>query len=166
MGLAENLNHELIQLIGYSSTSPRTVRLHGVDNVEIEIDLVAVDSMSCASEEIRIHVPKLVNADFDLLRRWAEALSQKVTYLLENIGPLELDPDSGQILIRSTPPQKQAGSTSFYEVLLKSHSAGNFSLKRYESKSSIGGRQPITMQTTHEVLKKLIVDLVESIPGN
>ncbi len=164
MGLTEDLNKELIQLIGYSSTSPKTVRLQGAEGIEIEIDFVAVDSMSCASQEIRINVPKLVNADFDLLRRWAEALSQKVTYLLENIGPLELDPNAGQILIRSTPPQKQAGNTSFYEVLLKSHSAGNFSLKRYESKSSTSGRQPINMQTTHEVLRKLIVDLVGSIP--
>ncbi|VAX39560.1 hypothetical protein MNBD_PLANCTO02-1381 [hydrothermal vent metagenome] len=164
MGLVENINKELIQLIGYSSTSPKVVRLQATGNVQIEIDFVAVDSMSCALQEIRLNVPQFVDADFDILRQWAEALSQRVTYLLENIGPLELDADAGQVLIRSTPPQKQGGTTLFYEVLLKSHAGGNFSLKRYESKSGAGGRQPVDLQTTHELLRKLIVDLIDTIP--
>ena len=165
MGLADDLNQELIQLIGYSSTSPKIVRLSATDGIQIEIDFIAVDSMSCALQEIRLSVPKLIDADFAILQKWAEALSQRVTYLLEDIGLLELDPDAGQVLIRSTPPQKQGGTTSFYEVLLKSHAGGNFSLKRYESTSTTGGRQPIDLHTTHELLRKLIVDLVDTIPA-
>ena len=86
--------------------------------------------------------------------------------MLENIGPLELDPDAGKVMIRSTPPYKQAGTMKFYEILLQSHSDGNFSLKRYQSEVGKPGRDQVDLQTTHEMLKKLIEDLVETIPAS
>jgi len=166
VSFSQQLNKELLQLIGYSSTSPKTVVITGPNQVKCELDFVAVDSMSCATRELRLHVPALIDADFDLLRTWGEEFSKRVTYLMENIGPLELDPDAGQILIRSTPPQQQGGTVTFYEVLLQSHSAGNFSLKRYESTKGTPGRSAVDMQTTHEVLRKLVDDLTDTIPAN
>lgn len=164
MSLGTQLNAELVKLIGYSSSSPKTVQVTGPDHVEVSIDLTAVDSMSCSAREIRLAVPSLVNADTDTLKSWAEELCKRVTYLLEGIGPLEIDPAAGQVLIRSTPPHKQSGTTKFYEVLLQSLSGGNFSLKRYQSEQGQPGRTPVDMQTTHEVLQKLVDDLVDTIP--
>ncbi|MCH7689316.1 MAG: hypothetical protein IH899_22020 [Planctomycetes bacterium] len=165
MNLSQQLNNELVRLIGFSSTNPKTVRLNGPDSVEIAVDLTAVDSMSCSSREIRLCVPALSGADFDTLKKWAEELCRRVTYLLENIGPLELDPDAGKVMIRSTPPHRQAGTMKFYEILLQSHSGGNFSLRRYQSEVGKPGRDQVDIQTTHEVLQKLIEDLVETIPA-
>ena len=165
MSLSKQLNTELVRLIGFSSTNPKTVRLNGPDSVEIAIDLTAVDSMSCSSRELRLSVPALSGADFETLKKWAEELCRRVTYLLENIGPLEFDPDAGKVMIRSTPPSRQAGTMKFYEILLQSHSGGNFSLRRYESKAGKPGRDQVDIQTTHEVLQKLIDDLVETIPA-
>jgi len=165
MSLSKQLNTELVRLIGFSSASPKTVTLSAPDQVEVAIDLIAVDSMSCSFREVRLSVPSLVNADFDTLKQWAEELCKRVTYLLENIGPLELDPDAGEVLIRSTPPHQQAGTTKFYEVLLQSHSNGNFSLKRFQAEKGKSGRDRVDIQTTHEVLQKLVNDLVETIPG-
>jgi len=164
MNLITQLSSTLIRLIGFSSSTPRTVALSGPDGISLAIDFVAVDSMSCSLREIRLQVPSLVDADFDKLKTWGEDLCRRVTYLLENIGPLELDPDGKQVLIRSNPPNKQDGKTTFYEIVLQSHSGGNFTLRRYQADKDTPGHAQIDIQTTHEVLKKLVSDLIATIP--
>jgi hypothetical protein len=165
MDLTAQLDRELTQLAGFHSQTVRTATLSGPDSVEVDVDFVAVDSMSCAFRELRLRVPKLVSAGFDTLRAWAEALSKRVTYLLENIGPLELDPAAGQVLIRSTTPDQQSNATSFYEVLLSSQGSGQFTLRRYRLQKGVGGRDQVDVQVTHEVLRKLVNDVVETIPA-
>lgn len=165
MSIITRLGSELTRHIGYSSSSPHTVLLAAPHNVTIEIDLTAVDSMSCSSREIRLSVPSLADAEFDKLKQWGNELCRRLTYLLENIGPLEFDEDAGQVLIRSTPPDKRGNTTQFYEVILQSHSNGNFSLRRYRTEKNQSGREQVDVVTTHEVLKKLVADLVDSIPA-
>lgn len=164
MSLNQQLTSALTRLIGYSSPTPHCTTLTAPDQVTVEIDLTAVDSMSCTVSELRVSVPHLVDADFDVLKKWASDLCSRVTYLLENIGPLEYSPDSGEVLIRSTPPDQQSGATQFYEVILQSHSQGNFSLKRYRSEKGNPGRDPVDILATHQVLQKLVQDLVDTIP--
>ena len=136
--------------------------LQDSDGLELSIDFTAVDSMSCAFRELRLNVPRLENCELSTIKQWAENLSERITYLLENIGPLEFDPNLNQALIRSTPPQKSNNSIKFYEILLKAVGSGTFSLSRYESKSQ--GREQVDMQTTHEQLLKLTDDLVATTP--
>lgn len=166
MSFRNTIAAELKQLIGFSAADPKTVTLSGPNQVDLAVDLTAVDSMSCSLREIRIDVPALVDAEIDTLKKWAEALCSRVTYLLENIGPLEVDPDNGRVLIRSTPPDQQSGTTTFYEIVLAAHANGNFSLSRFHSEKGQPGRQQVDLQTTHEVLEKLVDDLVETIPQN
>ena len=165
MTLTTQLTSALTRLIGYSSPTPHITTLSAPNRVGVEIDFMAVDSLSCSARELRVSVPALVDAEFDVLRKWAEALCKRVTYLLENIGPLEFSPDSGQVLIRSNPPDKQAAATKFYEIILQSHSQGNFSLRRFCSEAGQPGREPVDIHATHEVLHKLVNDLVATIPG-
>jgi len=164
MSLTDQLSHALNSNAGYSSATPTTVTLTDPAGIEVGIDLTAVDSMSSSVREIRINVPSLVGAGFDTLKQWAENLSNRVTYLLENIGPLELDSAAGQVLIRSNPPNRQSGTTEFYEVLLQSHADGHFSLRRYSARQGTPGKTQVDLSVTHEVLEKLICDLVETIP--
>ncbi len=165
MSLTDDLTSQLTRMHGFASTSPKTVALSGPDQIVLEIDFVAVDSMSCSFREIRLNVPKLSGAGFDDLKKWAQALSQRITYLLEHIGPLEYDPSRGEVLIRSTPPSQQAGTPQFYEILLSSHSGGNFSLRRYVNPPGAAFRQQVDMQATHEVLHKLVNDLIDTLPS-
>lgn len=164
MGIRDDIQTELIRLIGFSSTTPQTVTLTSPPQISIAIDFTAVDSMSCSFQEIRLNVPSLVDAEFNDLKIWAEELCQRVTYLLENIGPLELDPASSQVMIRSTKPDKQSGKTKYYEIILQAQSDGNFTLSRYESEKGTLGRKQVDIQVTHEVMQKLLVDLVDTIP--
>ena len=165
MSLTDDLTSHLTRMLGFASANAKTVVLSGPNQIVLEIDFLAVDSMSCSFREVRLNVPKLAGAGFDALKKWAQALSQRITYLLEHIGPLEYDPTSGQVLIRSTPPSQQAGSPQFYEILLSSHSGGNFSLRRYVNPPGSTFRQQVDMQSTHEVLHKLVNDLIDTLPS-
>ena len=165
MDLKQEIADELKRLAGFTTVHPKTVALSGPDRIDIEIDFTAVDSMSCSLREIRLHVPSLVGCHVDTLKSWAQSLSNRVNYLLENLGPIEIDTNAGTVLIRSTPPDQQLDGTQFYEILLESNTTGNFLLRRYESVKGTSGRTQVDMQVTHEVLKKLVSDLVETVPA-
>lgn len=163
MTLQTQLTDELKRLAGVSGAS-QTVQLTGPDGVELAIDFVAVDSMSCSFQELRLTVPALAGADIGTLKAWGERFCARITYLLEHIGPLEVNPDAGHVLIRSIPPDRQAGTTKFYEIMLQAHSGGRFSLRRYRSEKGTPGREQVETQATHEVLHKLVHDLVDTVP--
>lgn len=168
--LTPDLTHELQKLSGLSVSTPQTSTLSTTDprnpsdTMEVELDFLEVDRLSCALAELRLNVPSMSQAAPDLLKQWADALCQRVTYLLENMGPLEFEPDSGQILIRSVAPTQNPSKRVFYEVMLHANSGGSFSLKRYESIKGQPGRTVVPLQLTHEVLARLIDDLIETIP--
>lgn len=164
MSVLNQLNHELTQLIGYHSAQPRTVTISATSKIDVMLDFTSVDTMSCSVLEIRVNVPSLSQSTFDKLKEWGQKLCQRITYLLENIGPLEYDENAGQVLIRSTPPDQQKTGTKYYEIMLSSHSNGNFSLKRFASQKGQSGRTQVEMQITHEVLRKLVEDLVDTVP--
>lgn len=165
MSLTQDLANELNRLVGFSSAAPNTVSLAGPNQITVDVDFTAVDSMSCSFRELRLSVPSLVGCDVDTLRKWAQALAGRVTYLLENLGPVEIDTNAGKVLVRSTPPDQQPDGTKYYEVILESNTSGSFSLRRYESIKGAPGRTQVDVQTTHEVLLKLLDDLVDTIPG-
>lgn len=163
MSLHSEIAAELNRLIG--TTSPTSVTATDPSGVEMRVDVTAVDSMSCSFSQIELFVPNLQQATFDVLKQWADSLSKRITYLLENIGPLEYDPDAGQVLIRSTSPSQLPDGTQYYEIVLTTQSGGNFSLRRYRSTKGQPGRDAVDITVTHEVLLKLAEDLVDTLPG-
>jgi hypothetical protein len=166
MALNQQLSAQLQQLVGFSSTQPQAIALAGPDGIHVTIEVTAVDSMSCSLSEIRLDVPKLQNDSFEALKTWAAALCGRVTYLLEGIGPLEFDVDQQQVLIRSNPPSTQGDAHGFYEIVLQTQADGQFTLRRYRSEKGVPGRDQVDIQLTHEVLGKLLDDLVDTIPAD
>ncbi len=162
MSLSHDLQQELTRHAGTST--PTTVTVSDPSGLSLQVEFTGIDSMSCSFSEIRLFVPSLQNAAFDALKKWAEQLSQRITYLLENIGPLEFDPDAGEVLIRSTPPSQLPSGAQYFEIILSSQSSGTFSLKRYRSVKGQPGRDPVEITLTHEVLIKLTDDLIDTIP--
>lgn len=164
MNLSQVISQELTQLVGWNSTQPKTLSLPTTNGVAVSVDFTIVDSLSCAFRELRMDVPHLAGASFNVLKQWAEDLSQRVTYLLENIGPLEFDPITQQVLIRSKSPDRRTGGAKYYEVLLQCQSAGHFLLRRYHSDPVQMGRDQVDLAMTHETLLKLVDDLLASVP--
>lgn len=165
MSLANQLSKELQGLTSVNPPDVKTLVISGDDGIELAVDVTAVDSMSCSFREIRLSVPSLAGTGTDVLRQWADELCRRVNYLLENLGPLEVDEQGQQMLIRSTPPDRRDDETLFYEIVLQSHTGGRFSLSRFSTQRDGSGRQQVDMQATREVLAKLAGDLEESIPA-
>jgi hypothetical protein len=162
MLLHEQISRSLADLKGLSSLNPKTVGWSVDQGPAVEIDFTGIDSLSCAFRELRVSADALKAAPLDLLKGWADRLCERVTYLLEQIGPLELDGAAQAILVRSIPPAKDASRTSFYEMLVKA--PGVVSLRRYVCETASPDRQPVDINVTREVLLKLVRDIVEAIP--
>src|SRR4051812_40089424 len=110
MLLHEQISHSLAGLKGLDSDLPTKVDWSIDGGPVVAVDFTVVDSLSCAFRELRVSADELKSAPFDALQAWADGLCRKVTYLLEHIGPLESDTAAQTVLIRSTPPTKQAGT--------------------------------------------------------
>ena len=165
MSLSLDLSAALSPLVGQTFIPPHTVTVSDGSGVTLSVDLIAVESLGVSCEELRLDVPQLNNSNVNTLKKWANDLCQRVTYLLENLGPLEYDAHGNEILIRSTPPDKSlAGTTNYYEVMLTSQGAGRFSLRRYRYDSVNQARVAVPLKLTHEQLSKLVNDLVVTLP--
>jgi hypothetical protein len=167
MSLSLDLAAALTPLVGQSFTPAMEVTVSDGSGVTLAVDLLAVELVGVACEEIRLDVPALSAANLDVLKTWANGLCQRITYLLENLGPLEYDAQGHEVLIRSAPPDTSStpGKTKYYEVQLSSHGAGRFSLRRFEADRSTGGRTAAPLRLTHEQLAKLVNDLTATLPG-
>lgn len=163
MLLHEQITQSLTGLKGLASDVPKTVGWSAGGGPTVEVDFTAVDSLGCAFRELRLSAEELKNVPFDRLRAWADELCRKVTYLLEHIGPLEADAEAQTVLIRSTPPTRQPDQTTFYEMLVQA--PGRLNLRRYTRTGQNSNRRPCDMQTTHEVLVRLVNDIVAAIPA-
>ena len=168
MMLHEQINQSLAGLKGLDSDVPTTVERSIEGGPAVAIDFTVVDSLSCAFRELRVSADELKSASFDALQGWADALCKKVTYLLEHIGPLESDMAAQAVLIRSTPPTTEPGTngpgqTTFYEMLVQA--PGTLSLRRYTRAAHSADRSSCDIRITHEVLAKLVQDIVAAIPS-
>lgn len=165
MSLSLDLASALIPLIGQTFVPAKTVTVSDGSGVTLSVDLLSVESLGVSCEELRLDVPSLGASTLDVLKRWGDGLCKRITYLLENLGPLEYDAHGNQVLIRSTPPdQAVPGTTKYYEIQLSSHGAGRFSLRRFRNDASNPGRVPVPIQITHEQLAKLVNDLTATVP--
>lgn len=156
-----SLGHQLTDALRESPGDAPFV-FNGPDGVRAELDLVAVEQLGCAFRELRLALPALSADPCEKLHAWAAELSRRVTYLLEKVGPLELDPAEQELLVRSTPPDRQPDRIQYYEIRLH---PGALHLRRYRATPHQPGREPIDVQLTFEVLQKLVDDLVTAANG-
>jgi len=159
MSLHDQIAASLEGMKGLSFEAPKTIGWAAGGGPTVEVDFTAVDLLGCAFRELRIDVNGPHDVPFERVKTWAEDLCRKVTYLLEHIGPLEIDAQAETVLIRSTPPARKPAQTAFYEILVKA--PGTLSLRRYSRAAGEPDRLPCDIRITHEVLVKLVDDLVD-----
>jgi hypothetical protein len=163
MLLNEQITQSLAGLKGLASDVPKTIGWAAGGGPTVEIDFTAVDSLGCAFRELRICADELRNVPFETLRTWADELCKKVTYLLEQLGPLERDAEIETVLIRSIPPAREPHKTAFYEILVKA--PGTLSLRRYVHAVNTAERLACDIAITQQALVKLVGDIVAAIPA-
>ena len=164
MGLRQNLEQELETLYKAGGPLPAALVATEASGIRLRLDVTTIDLLGCAVSGLELFVPQLQQAAFDVLKQWAEKLSQRITYLLEQMAPLEFDEEAQQVLIRSKSPDQLADGAQYYEVTLSQQGAGTFLLKRYRSVKGQPGRTAVDMLLTREVILKLVDDLQATIP--
>ncbi len=165
MSFLTSLKQALQTQTGWSGATPQTITASD-QRVECQLDVLAVETLSCSIREIRLGGPFVAGASYGQLQEWARSFSRKINYLLESLGPLEYDPQAGQVLVRSTQPDHLPDGTAYFEVLLELKTGNMLSMKRYRFIKGQQGRDVIEMHLTIEVLCKLLGDLVDSFPAS
>src|SRR5262245_61774286 len=128
---------------------------------QLMCDLVERNSLAVRFQTLRVTTPELANASSADLERIAKSLSDRLTYLMEPIRPIEIDADACVAQLRSSPPQQDDDGRTYYE--LTARRGGELLLCRYR-KEPAAPRQIIPADVTREVLLRLADDF-ESVLG-
>lgn len=154
MSLVEEAKKGLAGLGNFATVERRLVATQPGER--LECDLTVLDQVGCGFTRFALHADRLSSATMNELKRVSEALAARLTYLLEPIKPIEQDADQCVIQLRSVPPQRDAETTSYYEVLVRR--GGELSLCRWMKSSSSDVRQPLAAHVTREVFLRLVGD--------
>jgi hypothetical protein len=123
-------------------------------------ELLSIETLACEFTHLTLTTGKLSGASTERLQAIAKALSQRLTYLLEPIAPIETDAEGCTVQMRSSPPQRGDDGTCYYELLVRR--GGELDLRRW--KKAIGNsRSPLTATVTREVLLRLAGDLADAV---
>jgi len=94
-------------------------------------------------------------------RAWADRVAGRVTGLLEPLKVIEVDDAGGEAILRSADPSKKGPTVWYYEIALSG--ASRAAVRRYQADPKAGTpRTQVGFALTHEVLAKLIDDLVRN----
>ncbi len=152
MSMRDELKTRLTALLG--AVGPQALEISaGGSRLLAELD--ECDRLACAVRRFTLLTDRLADADVERLRKISQALSSRLTYLLEPIGAVEIDADSCTLQMRSTQPQKDDDGTSYYELLVRR--GGEIGVLRY-AKAPGQSRRVISAYLTHEVLARLAGD--------
>ena len=155
MSIKSQIHTELNRLALFAPTGSHSLRLD-IGDGKLEATLSQIDQLACAFEHFSYKVDKLANATIDQLKDIANALSKKLSYLLESISPIEIDHDACVVQMRSNPPQKDDDGTRYYELVV---ARGELALCRYTRPT---GQTPsvVAAHVTREVFERLAEDFV------
>lgn len=124
-------------------------------NVTFNID--CADVVGCRLWEIALS-HKEIKPD---ILSWAKHISENVTGLLEPLQLLEIDNNKQTALMRSETPSQEDTFVTYYEIKLQGDGQATF--QRYQGdRSGKTKRQQIAFTLTHEVLVKLVSNLIPS----
>ena len=153
MTLAEKLKDALDQTGAFTSGDRVLEVADGPQHLECH--LIALEPLACAFTRLALRADMLSALSSEGLKKTAENLSGRLTYLLEPISPIESDAQGCVVQMRSNPPHKDSDRTSYYELLVSR--SGELSLCRY-TRAPKAERQLIPAQVTREVLLRLASD--------
>ncbi len=124
----------------------------------VRLDLTASGPVGLAFDVLSFSAPPSPERSTEALRAWADRLSARVTYLMEPLVVVELDPVAGEAELRSHAPTARGEMKSYYEIRL--NKSGVLGLSRVVFDEATRRRRPAPCQLTREVLERLTDDLV------
>lgn len=156
MTLQQKLDHELKNL---GNGAAATVAIDEA-RCQLSCDITERNSLAVSFNDLRLTTTELASATADDLSRIGKALSDRLTYLMEPIAPIELDAEACIVQLRSNPPQRDDDGRSYYELLVRR--GGQIAVTRYRKENGAGRRQ-IAATVTREVLLRLVGDFCAAL---
>ncbi|MFO0887700.1 MAG: hypothetical protein U0790_00990 [Isosphaeraceae bacterium] len=96
----------------------------------------------------------------DQLKDWADRVAGRVTYLMEPLRVVEIDPVGVEVELRSAAPSQRANTRAYYEVRLRRN--GTLNLARVVFDNATRTRRDEAFQMTRDVIERLTDDLVDT----
>jgi hypothetical protein len=122
---------------------------------KLSCDVVERNSLAVSFNVLRLTTSELASASAADLERIGKALSDRLTYLMEPIAPIEIDAHACVVQLRSNPPQRDDDGRSYYELTVRR--GGEIALVRFRKETG-ATRQQIPATVTREVLLRLVSD--------
>ena len=127
---------------------------------KITCEIAGLDSLAVCFDRVRLATTELAGSTAADLERIGKSLSERLTYLMEPIAPIEIDSQGCVMQLRSNPPQRDDDGRSYYELVVRR--GGEIALLRYRKENS-GARRQIPATVTREVLLRLAGDFCSAL---
>ncbi len=123
---------------------------------KLTCDVVERNSLAVSFDVLRLVTPELASPRAADLERIGKALSDRLTYLMEPIAPIEIDAQACVVQLRSNPPQRDDDGRSYYELARPPRRRDRArALPQGERRNA---RRQIPATVTREVLLRLVGD--------
>ena len=120
----------------------------------VEVELADSGRLGCLLDRLDVQPGGGYHLNIDPVQ-----MTQKITYLEEELEIIEAEGQGGRTILRSAPPRKEDQITSFFEMVLDP--AKGLSLVRYRYDPDMGERTPVSAPLTRDTLERLIGDLIQ-----
>lgn len=125
----------------------------------ISIEADRVESLGTLFHQIDLHQTPSKQLTPDVLENASRSIANRVTGLLEDLKLIEIDQLKGIAIIRSDKPKNRDDHVEFYQLTLTKDN--HIAIQRFKaSRHSPAHREQIHFALTHEVVAKMIEDIV------
>ena len=157
-----SLSHQIADVLA-ESTFPGTVSAQEPPH-RLQLTCRSANTIGIEADHLDFSAddPGAPDRPIDELRAWADRLAERVTYLMEPLVLVEVDPEGGVVELRSDKPTPRPGLRSYYEVRLDRRT--RLRLHRVAFDEAQKRRRETSFQLTAEVLERLVDDLVATAP--
>jgi hypothetical protein len=159
MNLAETLQQKLSEWRPAGKDRPSTIVELPEYGWSVRFAATKVDTLGSALAEIEAVRATAIADDATALEAHARKVAGRVTGLLEPLRLIEVDRNRNIAILRSDAPRTRGSDVLFYEVCFTG--LNRVSVRRFTAtKLSPAHREPVEYVLTHEVVGKLVDDLV------
>lgn len=157
MSLSRQIAAALDDLSAIGGTPHEITAEAGPHRLTLAVRVASPVGVEVLALEFAVSDPARPERSLDDLRAWADRVAARVTYLMEPLVLLEVDPAGGEAELRSQSPTARDGRRAYYEVRLNRQ--GTLRLHRVSFEESDRRRRDTPFQLTREVLERLADDL-------
>ncbi|MFQ5674990.1 MAG: hypothetical protein ACE5G1_03765 [bacterium] len=135
-----------------------------IDDFRIQVKVTDFDRFSFVMESLFVEKLTGEAGARTLIKKQAEFLKSKLTYLLENIEIFEIDEVNSKAQLRSDKPETEQTSLSYYEIVIDG--GARITLHRVLFDKLKREKSSTQFHLTNEVIEKAMNDFVMALQMN